>query len=107
MKKTFSLEHPKKSPERMVEAIKHEIKKYIKRERKKTLPADTNYWAFDCKFGNTQEDAQELPAIGFNKLIDAAVQAGQTSFYVEIVARADFREAKPKVDELEEGNTED
>lgn len=102
MKKTFSLEHSKKSPERMVEAIKHEIKKYMKRERNKALPEDTNYWAFDCKFGNTAEDAQELPAIGFNKLIDAAVQAGKTSFYVEVIARADFRAAKPKAVEDDE-----
>ncbi len=103
MKKTFSLEHPKKSPERMVEAIKHELKKYMKRERNKTLPEDTNYWAFDCKFGNTDADAQEVRPGDFNKLIDAAVAAGQASFYIEIVARADFRAAKPKAVEDDEG----
>ncbi|NVK36679.1 MAG: hypothetical protein HWE18_02025 [Gammaproteobacteria bacterium] len=102
MKKTFSLEHPKKSPERMVEAIKHEIKKYMKRERNKALPEDTNYWAFDCKFGNSQDVAEEVRPGDFNKLIDAAVAAGQTSFFVEILARADFRVAKPKAVEDDE-----
>jgi len=105
MKKTFSLEHPKKSPERMVEAIKHDIKKYMKRERNKALPEDTNYWAFDCKFGNSQDVAEVVRPGDFNKLIDSAVAEDQTSFYVEILARADFRAAKPKAvedDEVEE-----
>ena len=102
MKKTFSLEHPKKSPERMVEAIKHEIKKYMKRERNKALPEDTNYWAFDCKFGHSQDVAEEVRPGDFNKLIDSAVAAGETSFYVEVIARADFRAAKSKVVEDDE-----
>ncbi|GAA6136048.1 hypothetical protein NBRC116188_28380 [Oceaniserpentilla sp. 4NH20-0058] len=86
----------------MVEAIKHELKKYMKRERNKVLPKDTNYWAFDCQFGNTEDEATEVRPGDFNKLIDAAVEAGQTEFYVEIVARADFRAAKPKAVEDDE-----
>lgn len=102
MKKTFSLSHPKKQPERVVEAIKHELKKYMKRERNKALPEDTNYWAFDCKFGNTESEAQAVRPGDFNKLIDAAVAEGQSSFYVEIIARADFRAVKPKAVEDDE-----
>lgn len=94
MKKTFSLSHPKKKPERMVDAIKHEVKKYIKRERNKDLPIDANYWAFDCQFGNTEQDAQAVHQGEINKLIDGAVQAGKESFYIEVIARADFRERK-------------
>ena len=47
MKKTFELTHPKIKVERMVEAVKHEVKKYLKRERNKTLPEDADYWDFD------------------------------------------------------------
>jgi uncharacterized membrane protein len=94
MKKTFTLAHPKKKPARVVDAIKSEVKKYIKRERNKQLPQDCNYWAFDCKFGNTEQDAKEVHQNAINKRIDAAVEAGQDSFYVEIIARADFRARK-------------
>lgn len=94
MKKTFTLAHPKKKPARVVDAIKSEVKKYIKRERNKKLPQDTNYWAFDCKFGNTEDEARDVHQNAIGKMIDAAVQAGQDSFYVEVIARADFRARK-------------
>ncbi|MGR6872261.1 DUF6172 family protein [Pseudomonas sp. HK3] len=94
MKKTFTLAHPKKKPARVVDAIKSEVKKYIKRERNKKLPQDTNYWAFDCKFGMTEDEAHEVHQNAIGKMIDAAVVAGQDSFYVEVVARADFRARK-------------
>ena len=38
MKKTFNLTSPNKEPERQVDSVVHEIRKYIKRERKKPLP---------------------------------------------------------------------
>ena len=94
MKKTFTLAHPKKKPARVVDSIKSEVKKYMKRERNKPLPLDANYWAFDCKFGYTEQDAQAAHQGEINKLIDAAVAAGQDSFYIEVIARGDFRERK-------------
>ena len=92
MKKTFELTHPKIKPARMVDAIKHEIKKYVKRERNKTLPKDADYWDFDCKYGNQEAEAQNVHLSAFNQLIDASVKAGAESFYVEIIARAAERE---------------
>ncbi|WP_283789114.1 DUF6172 family protein [Bermanella sp. WJH001] len=94
MKKTFTLVHPKKKPARVVDAIKSEVKKYIKRERNKQLPKDSNYWAFDCKFGLTEQDAQAVHQNTISKKIDGAVAAGHDSFYIEIIARADFRARK-------------
>ena len=44
MKKTFSFSHPKKKRPRVADAIKHELKKYIKRERNKTLPKGVDFW---------------------------------------------------------------
>jgi hypothetical protein len=43
MKKTFSFSHPKKQRPRVVEAIKYELKKYIKRERNKKRSDDCSY----------------------------------------------------------------
>lgn len=97
MKKTFTLAHPKKKPARVVDAIKSEVKKYMKRERNKQLPADANYWAFDCKFGDTEADAQAVHQGAIGKQIDEAVKAGKDSFYIEIIARADYRERKIEV----------
>jgi len=37
MKKTFNLIHPKTKYARLVDAVRSDIKRYIKRERKKAL----------------------------------------------------------------------
>ena len=57
MKKTFPLKAEGKNPERMLEATKHEIRKYIKRERRRDLPEGVDFWDFDCKFGTSSETA--------------------------------------------------
>ena len=46
MKKTFELTHPKIQVARLVEAIKHEVKKYLKRERNKALPQGVDFLGF-------------------------------------------------------------
>jgi hypothetical protein len=91
MKKTFTLSHPKKNVDRVVDSIKHEVKKYFKRERNKKLPSGTDYWDFDCQFGNTQTEANPVHYKELNKCIDAAVDDGVEAFYVEILARAATR----------------
>ena len=50
MKKTFKIAHPKIKVARMFEAIKYEVKKYLKRERRKSLPEGVDYWDFDCRY---------------------------------------------------------
>ena len=60
MKKTFSLSHPRIKAERLVDSLKNEVKKYIKRERNKSLPEDVDYWDFDCKYGHSEAQAQEI-----------------------------------------------
>ena len=86
MKKTFTLEHPKINLARRVEAVKHEIKKYQTRERKKPLPKGADYWDFDCKFGETEATAIDIHASEINKKIDAIVEQGLLSFYIEVMA---------------------
>lgn len=87
MRKTFALSHPKTKVARLVESIKHEVKKYIKRERNKKLPEGADYWDFDCKFGNNSDEASEIHLTEINKRIDQAVEAGLESFYLEIIAK--------------------
>ncbi|WP_039917750.1 DUF6172 family protein [Cellvibrio mixtus] len=95
MKKTFKLHIEGKHPDRLLEAIKHEVRKYVKRERRKTLPAGANYWAFDCRFGATEAAAQEVRLAEIIALMDGVKAANGDAFYVEILARAAQR--KPRV----------
>jgi len=95
MKKTFSLTHEKLKTPRLVDAIKHEVKKYLKRERKKQLPEGSDFWDFDCKYGHTEESANVIHVSALNKSIDDAVQHELASFYLEILAKPAIRTAKP------------
>jgi hypothetical protein len=91
MRKTFEISHEKIKPARMFDAVKHEVKKYIKRERNKTLPPSADYWDFDCKYGATKEEAVTVHLSALNKCIDGAEQQGLTSFYIEILAKPAVR----------------
>ena len=92
MRKTFPLTAEGKHPDRLLDATKHEIRKYLKRERRRELPAGMDYWAFDCRFGPTQDDAQPVHVAAIIERIDETVAAGAPQFYVEILARAAQRQ---------------
>ncbi len=94
MKKNFPLEVPGHQPPRVIEAIKSDVRKYIKRERRKALPEGVDFWDFDCKVGAGEEPPEPkhveevVPAIGEA----AAKQLG--SVYVEILAKPGHRRSK-------------
>lgn len=104
MKKTFALTHPKKAAPRVVEAVKYEIKKYLKRERNKRLPEGVDYWDFDCRFGHTEQEAKVIHVKEINKNLDEAEALALTSCYVEILAKPGVRNKKvvSDLDETEE-----
>lgn len=91
MKKIIALTHPKIKVPRLVEAAKHEAKKYLKRERNKKLPENVDYWDFDCKYGETEQQAKPIHISEINKHIDRAEQRGLESFYLEILAKPGIR----------------
>lgn len=103
MKKTFKLQIEGKNPDRVLEAIKHEVRKYVKRERGKTLPKGVDYWAFDCKFGATEETAEVVRLAEITQKMDEVASAGGESFYVEIIAAHGIR--KPR--ELNDSELDD
>ena len=96
MRKTFKLTHPKIKVARLVEAVKHDVKKYLKRERRKKLPEGVDFWDFDCKFGRTAEESEVIHLSEMNKFIDKAEEQQLESFYVEILAKPGHRMKKPK-----------
>ena len=73
MKKTFILSHPKLKIARLIEAAKHDVKKYIKRERKKKLSEDVDYWDFDCKYGHTEQKAKTIHILAENELLKVMI----------------------------------
>ena len=95
MKKTFKLNIEGKNRDRVLEATKHEIRKYVKRERRVPLPEGVDFWDFDCKFGNTEDTAVVVHFATITSLIDAVVAEGGDSFYLEILAKNGLRTAKP------------
>jgi len=89
VKKVFKLTDPKKHEDRVLEAVKHEIRKYVKRERKKDLPEKaTMYWDFDCKVGVSAEDAETVIFEELIKALDKVKVSGAKEVYVEILAKA-------------------
>ena len=89
MKKVFKLTDPKKHEDRVLEAVKHEIRKYVKRERKKDLPEKaTMYWDFDCKVGVSAEEAETVIFEELIKALDKVKESGAKEVYVEILANA-------------------
>lgn len=92
MKKTFQLRPEGKHPERVLEAIKHEIRKYLLRERRKPLPKGADYWDFDCRVGATAETAEVVPIGSLTEQINTiAADEAATQFYVELLAKTGKR----------------
>ena len=96
MKKTFSFLHPKKKRSRVVEAIKYEVKKYIKRERRKTLPEDVDFWDFDCRYGADELTCGVIHVSEINKCISEADVEGLESFFLEVLVKPGKRTKKPE-----------
>ena len=103
MKKTFKMTHPKLKVPRLVEAIKYEVKKYIKRERRKSLPPDVDFWDFDCRFGSDEASSEVIHLSAINKSISLAEAKQLESFYLEILVKPGHRRKKPADDLLTDG----
>ena len=95
MRKTFDLTHPKIKWPRLVEKVRYDVKKYLKRERNKKLPAGVDYWDFDCKFGHTEEQARVIHVSDISKCLDEVASESLTSFYLEILAKEGHRQKAP------------
>ena len=95
MRKTYQFNIEGKNRDRVIEATKHEIRKYIKRERNKPLPEGVDYWDFDCKFGTSAETATVVHFGEIMGLIDTLAKEGGAAFYLELLAKTGHRKAKP------------
>ncbi len=95
MRKTYPLLIEGKHPDRVLDAVKHDIRKYVKRQRRVALPEGVDFWDFDCKFGLSADTAAPVHFGNLIEQIDAAAKDGATAVYVEVLAKSGHRKARP------------
>ncbi|MEY3922439.1 MAG: hypothetical protein RI915_86 [Pseudomonadota bacterium] len=98
MKKNFPLQIEGKNPERILEAVKHEIRKYFKRERNRALPKDVDFWDFDCRVGLTEETTEVVKVSAVIESLGVLAKEGAASVYVEILSKHGIRVVRPEND---------
>jgi len=97
LKKIFQLQEKNKKPDRTLDSIKNEIRKYFKRERGKRLPEDAIFWEFECRFGKDEASAQTLLANEIIKALNTAREEEWQSCYIEIISKpSDKKKSNPK-----------
>jgi hypothetical protein len=102
MKKVFELTHPKIKSARLIEAVRRDVKKYLKRENRKSLPDNFDCWVFDCKFGPSEEKAEFILSSEISKCISEAEAEKMKSFYLEILAKPGHKKFFSKLKVLKE-----
>lgn len=95
MKKTFPLQPEGKHPDRVLDRVKHDVRKYLKRERSRALPEGVDFWDFDCKVGASEETAQAVHLASVIACIDHAAKEQAKQVYVEIWAKHGVRTKRP------------
>lgn len=92
MRKTYPLNIEGRHPDRVLDAIRHDISKYVKRQRRAALPPGADFWDFDCRFGLSKDGATAAELAHLKDLIAAAAQDGATDLYVEILPKPGVRQ---------------
>ena len=95
MKKTYALKVEGKNPDRLLDASKHDIRKYVKRERAKALPDGADFLDFDCKVGASQEVASVVHFGEIMVAVNALASGGAEQFYIEIESKPGYRAMRP------------
>ena len=98
MRRTYRLDIEGKHPDRLLDASKHDIRKYIKRERGKALPAGADFWDFDSRVGIDEASAKVVPFPELIRAVDALVAAGNRQFFVEVLRKPGKRTPRPAAD---------
>ena len=95
MKKTYALKVEGKNRDRLLDAAKHDIRKYVKRERARALPGGVDFWDFDCKLGASETTAVPVHFAALITSVDALVKDGAEQFYAEIISKHGHRALRP------------
>ena len=79
----------------LVDSIRAEMNKYIKRERNKKLPDGVDFCDFDCKIGASMDAATDTHVSALSKANGDVPDAGNEAVYLEIMAKPAKRTKKP------------
>lgn len=101
MRKTYVLNLEGKNRDRLLDAAKHDIRKYVKRERARALPAGVDFWDFDCKLGVDESAAVVLHFATLITSIDSLAKDGANQLYVEVVTKHGHRVGRPAAEQPE------
>jgi hypothetical protein len=96
MKQTFRLTATGKDDARVRDKIRHQINKYVKRERRKDVPDGYFRWDMDCRAGDDESSAVEVPLKELGQKIEDVAAAGAEKVFIEVLAKAVKRSAKPE-----------
>lgn len=102
MKKNFPLELPDRASARVLEAIKSDVRKYLKRERRKALPEGVPFWDFDCRVGSEESVATSVEVRSLIEQIDQVAGEGATALYIEILSKPGVRSPREDGDSFPE-----
>lgn len=91
MKKTFLLQEPGKADARVRDQIRHEVNKYVRRERRKPLPEGYDWWNFSCRVGSNATDATALELDAVGAAIDTVAGRAAPSVFIEILKQPALR----------------
>lgn len=95
MRKIFPLTQEGLHRDRVLDAVKHDIRKYIKREQRRELPDGVDFIDFDCRVGASKETAASVHLSALTAQLDIVAGEGAAEAYVEILAKPGFRQARP------------
>ena len=98
MRKIFPLTQEGRHRDRVLEAVKHEIRKYLKRERRRDLPEGVDFLDFDCRLGATKEAAEVVHLSALIAQLDALARERAEQAYVEILAKPGVRKLRTESD---------
>ena len=91
MKKNFPLHHPRKADARVLDAIKHEVRKYVLRERRKPLPDEAQVRTFTCRVGADEASAETCALPGVSAALDRFAATGADTVFIAIRAQSGAR----------------
>jgi hypothetical protein len=94
MRKVFPLTAKNHAPARVVELIKRDVRRYLKRERGKTLPAGVDFWDFACSVGPDRSKPEVVHVANIGAALDRAQELNWPEVYVEILSKPGRRAPK-------------
>lgn len=94
MKKSFPTKSGNHAPARVIESMKGDLKKYLKRERAKKLPEGTDFWDFNCRVGLDADSSKPVHVKELNSAIDELAKTDPEAIYIEILAIEGIRKKR-------------